>query len=132
MFNYSTQVVNNDPRPMFQVDNSAFCAMGIREISFGNTYPVKMREVRNGQVRQVTGGGWTGWSLYSGWVPAETNGQTAVSMPTIEPVGSAFLESALLSLNTGSYTWVWPTNGNFQGSFINFLSLTGATTTAGA
>jgi uncharacterized protein len=31
------------------------------------TYPVKVRESRGDEVRSEEGGGWIGWSLYSGW-----------------------------------------------------------------
>ena len=44
-------------------------AAGVREISFGNTFPVKVREARNGQVRTEAGGGWIGWALFNGRSP---------------------------------------------------------------
>jgi hypothetical protein len=40
LFNYAPDVAATDLRPAFDVDNSPFCAMGVREISFGNTFPV--------------------------------------------------------------------------------------------
>ncbi len=62
----------DDTRPMFDVEDASLCVMGIREINFGgNTYPVKVREKRGGEVRTLgtpSGEhGWIGWPLFSGW-----------------------------------------------------------------
>ncbi|MBE7498826.1 MAG: hypothetical protein HS113_00640 [Verrucomicrobiales bacterium] len=67
VFNYGPGIAADDLRPMFEIDGASFCAMGVREISFGETYPVKVGEVRQGERREERGGGWIGWSLYSGW-----------------------------------------------------------------
>jgi hypothetical protein len=128
MFNYGPGIAPDDLRPMFEVDNAAFCAMGIREISFGNTYPVKLREIRAGEVKTVLGGGWIGWPMYTGWVPSETNGPTAPAQPLAQPAGANFLASAATHLNRGSFTWELPGNGAFTDS----ITLTAATTTPGA
>lgn len=64
LFNYAPSIATNDLRPAFDIDASDFSAAGIREISFGNTYPVKVRERRDGDVRLEKGGGWIGWSLF--------------------------------------------------------------------
>jgi hypothetical protein len=136
MFMYDTAVPANDPRPMFDVDNSAFCAMGVWEITFGNSYLEKVHEVRNGQILELQGGGWLSWPFYSGWVPAETNGPTAVAVPFVEPVGSGFLEGAPLSINARNYTWNWPIITNnilwLGSNIIDSVSLNGWMTTPGA
>lgn len=71
LFNYGPgDIAKEDPRPAFVVRDAAFALMGVREISFGESYPLKVREVREGQTREVVGGGWMGWSLYrGGWTP---------------------------------------------------------------
>ncbi|MCX8156866.1 MAG: glycoside hydrolase family 55 protein [Verrucomicrobiae bacterium] len=66
LFNYAPDVATNDFRPMFDIKDAAFSAMGVREISFGKTYPVKVRETRGAETRTEQGGGWIGWALYSG------------------------------------------------------------------
>lgn len=67
LFNYAPgDLAEDDPRPAFDVTDAAFALMGAREISFGESYPVKLREVRRGETRQVMGGGWIGWALYRG------------------------------------------------------------------
>jgi hypothetical protein len=105
LFNYAPDVPASDLRPAFDVDNSPFCALGVREISFGNTFPVKAREIRLGETRTERGGGWIGWAMYSGWAPEQTNGPVAVAWPR------------LLSAAT---------------NFATSLAVTGQTTTAGA
>ncbi len=65
MFNYSTSVVPNDPWPMFTVEDSLFSVAGLREISFGSTYEIKVRERQRGVTREAVGGGWIGWSLFT-------------------------------------------------------------------
>jgi hypothetical protein len=71
LFNYGPgDLATDDPRPAFDIHEAAFALMGAREISFGQDYPVKLREVRGGEERLVQGGGWIGWALYSGWTPA--------------------------------------------------------------
>lgn len=67
LFNYAPDIAKDDTRPAFDIVKGGFSAAGVREISFGNTYPVKVREVRGDDVRTEKGGGWIGWSLYSGW-----------------------------------------------------------------
>jgi hypothetical protein len=100
MFNYSPDVPASDKRPMFDIDNSAFCGMGLREISFGGTFPVKVREIRDGQVKTVDGGGWIGWPMYSGWATNLTNGAVAVSWPTLQPGTGNFLSSITVTTAT--------------------------------
>lgn len=53
-----------DQGPAFDVVNANFSAAGVRQISFGNTYPVKARERRGEEVRSEKGGGWIGWALF--------------------------------------------------------------------
>ena len=65
LFNYSPNVPKDDLRPAFDVADGLFSAAGVREISFGNTFNVKVREARGDEVRTETGGGWIGWSLFS-------------------------------------------------------------------
>ncbi len=100
MLLYGPGIAADDARPIFDTDNSPFCAMGVREISFGDTYPVKVREVRNGAIRTTVGGGWIGWPLYSGWTPAQTNGPVAVALPRLTPSGVNFLNSISISAQT--------------------------------
>ena len=64
LFNYAPDIAKGDLRPAFDVTDAAFSAAGVREISFGNTYPVKARERRGEEVRSEMGGGWIGWSLF--------------------------------------------------------------------
>lgn len=71
-FNYAPDIAEEDRRPAFDVADAAFSAAGVREISFGNTYPVKVRETRDGETRTEEGGGWIGWSLFSGGVGTRT------------------------------------------------------------
>jgi hypothetical protein len=101
MFVYGPgNIAPDDPRPMIHIDNAACAVMGLREITFGSAYAVKLREVRRGDVRQISGGGWTGWSLYSGWTPDQLQGPTAVSWPTLTPRGGAFLDPMPVSAQT--------------------------------
>jgi hypothetical protein len=67
LFNYAPDVAKDDLRPAFAVTDAAFSAAGVREISFGNTFPIKARETRAGEVRTEKGGGWIGWALFSAW-----------------------------------------------------------------
>ena len=67
LFNYAPDIAKDDKRPAFEVIDASLSLAGIREISFGNTYPVKLREVRGTEVRTETGGGWIGWSLFSAY-----------------------------------------------------------------
>ena len=67
LFNYAPDIATSDFRPAFDIQDASFCVMGVREISFGNTYPVKVREHRGEDIRTEKGGGWIGWALYSGW-----------------------------------------------------------------
>ena len=67
LFNYGPGIATNDFRPSFVVSNALFSAAGIREISFGHTYPVKVRETRGGETREDRSEGWIGWALFSGW-----------------------------------------------------------------
>jgi hypothetical protein len=64
LFNYAPDIATNDRRPAFDVRDAAFSAAGVREISFGNTYPVKVREQRGEDIRVEEGGGWIGWPLF--------------------------------------------------------------------
>lgn len=66
LFNYAPNIATNDFRPAFDVKDASFCAMDIREISFDNTYPVKVRETRSNDMREERGGNWIGWALFSG------------------------------------------------------------------
>jgi len=70
-FIYGPGVPADDTRPLFDIDNGAMCLLGIREIAFGETYTVKVRERRGSQVReyrlQPGEHGWIGWAFYSGW-----------------------------------------------------------------
>ncbi len=65
LLNYAPDVPKDDLRPAFDVADGLFSAAGVREISFGNTFNVKVREARGDEVRTETGGGWIGWSLFS-------------------------------------------------------------------
>lgn len=65
LFNYSPNIAKDDLRPAFDVADAFFSAAGVREISFGNTFNVKVREARGVEVRTEKGGGWIGWSLFS-------------------------------------------------------------------
>ncbi len=64
LFNYAPSIAKDDLRPAFDVRDADFSAAGVREISFGNTYPVKVRERRGAEVRTEKGGGWIGWALF--------------------------------------------------------------------
>lgn len=70
-FIYGPGVPADDTRPLFDIDNASLCLMGIREIAFGETYTVKVRERRQDEVREYRlkpgEHGWIGWALYSGW-----------------------------------------------------------------
>ncbi len=70
LFNYGPGIATNDFRPMFTVSNAVFSAAGVREISFGNTFPVKVRETRGGETREDRSDGWIGWALFSGQPPS--------------------------------------------------------------
>jgi hypothetical protein len=72
LFNYPPDIATNDFRPIFDIRDAAFSAQGVRELSFGNTYPVKVRERRDDDVRQEEGGGWIGWSLYRSGIKTTT------------------------------------------------------------
>lgn len=67
LFNYGPgNIAKDDPRPAFEVKDAAFALMGAREIGFGECYPLKVRETRRTESREVIGGGWIGWALYRG------------------------------------------------------------------
>jgi hypothetical protein len=103
MFNYGPGVSSDDRRPIVHTDNSPFCLMGAREIVFGgNAFPVKVREIRGNEVSAVEGGGWIGWSMYSGWAPQQRTESAPVAWPALEPDGEGFLES--LSVTGGTTT----------------------------
>ena len=55
LFNYAPDIAQDDPRPAFDVVDADFSAAGVRELSFGNTYPVKARERRGTEVRTEAG-----------------------------------------------------------------------------
>jgi hypothetical protein len=106
MFNYGPGVSADDTRPIVHNDNSPFCLMGAREIVFGgHTFPVKVREIRGNEIRPIKDGGWIGWAMYSGWTPKQLSGPAPVALPSLDPPGDSFLDS---------------------------ISITGSTTTAGA
>jgi hypothetical protein len=84
LFNYAPSIATNDLRPAFDIRDAAFSAAGVREISFGNTYPVKVREQRGGDVRLEQGGGWIGWPLYRSGVKTTTS-ETASPSPVSHP-----------------------------------------------
>lgn len=100
LFNYAPNIRRDDRRPAFDVDQAAFSAAGVREVSFGNTYPVKVRETRENQTLLEAGGGWIGWALYSGWTPQLTNGAVAVARPRLKPEGGEFLAPIKVSAST--------------------------------
>lgn len=77
LFNYAPDIATNDLRPAFDVNHAAFSAAGVREISFGETYPVKVRERRGDETREERGGGWIGWALYSGWAAGTNTNATS-------------------------------------------------------
>lgn len=64
LFNYAPDIATNDFRPAFDIRDAAFSAAGVREISFGKSYPVKVREQRGEDVRTQKDDGWIGWALY--------------------------------------------------------------------
>ena len=64
LFNYAPDIAEDDARPAFDVVDADFSAAGVREISFGSTYPVKARKRRGEEVRTENGGGWIGWTLF--------------------------------------------------------------------
>lgn len=64
LFNYPPDIAQDDLRPVFDIVDASFSAAGVREISFGNTYPVKVRERRGDATRTEVGGGWIGWALF--------------------------------------------------------------------
>ncbi|HRY50620.1 MAG TPA: glycosyl hydrolase family 28-related protein [Candidatus Paceibacterota bacterium] len=66
LFNYAPDIAKDDLRPAFDIADACFSAAGVREMSFGNTYPVKARERRGEEVRLEKGGGWIGWALFRG------------------------------------------------------------------
>jgi hypothetical protein len=70
-FIYGPGIKPDDRRPIFDIDNSALCVLGLREISFGGgMYNLKVRETRGGETRTLgikPGHGWIGWTMYSGW-----------------------------------------------------------------
>ncbi len=51
-------------RSAFDIVDAEFSAAGMREISFGNTHPVKARERRGGEIHTQKGGGGIGWALF--------------------------------------------------------------------
>jgi hypothetical protein len=53
--------------------DAAFRAAGVREISFGGAYPVKLREMRGREARLQREGGWTGWALCTAWEPGASS-----------------------------------------------------------
>jgi len=70
-----------------------FGAAGVREISFGNTYPVKARARRGTETRTEAGGGWIGWSLCRSGPPAPV-GQQAAPPNTASPLDSGARRTA--------------------------------------
>jgi hypothetical protein len=101
MFNYGPGVDADDPRPIIESDHAAFSLAGAREIVFGgHSFPVKVREARDGEVRQTEGGGWLGWSLFSGWTPAQRTGPTTAARPELWPAGDEFLTSITVTAAT--------------------------------
>jgi hypothetical protein len=66
LFNYAPSIDKDDPRPAFDIADADFSAAGVRELSFGNTYPVKVRERHGNDLQTEKGGGWIGWSLFRG------------------------------------------------------------------
>lgn len=70
-FIYGPGISPDDSRPLFYIDNAKMCIMGVREIAFDGTYPVKVTEKRGEEIREYRlkpgEHGWIGWSLYSGW-----------------------------------------------------------------
>jgi hypothetical protein len=67
-FMYSGGFPDGDTRPMFDVQNAAMSVMGLREISFSSTYPLKVREKRGTETRTLSSAveqGWIGWALFN-------------------------------------------------------------------
>lgn len=72
MFNYGSPNEENDLRPLFDVEDAQFSLLGLRELNFGHTATIKVRERRGGETRTLgkdKEGGWIGWSMYSGLGP---------------------------------------------------------------
>jgi len=102
MFNYGPGVRSDDTRPIVHNDNSPFCLMGAREIVFsGHAFPVKVREIRGNEIHPLEGGGWIGWTMYSGWASNQLTGLAPVALPSLLPAGDSFLDSIAV---TGSTT----------------------------
>jgi len=98
LFNYAPSIAKEDPRPAFDVVDADFSAAGVREISFGNTYPVKARERRGEETRTDKGGGWIGWALFRGGTKSPamlsaTQGNTTFPL-TVTLSGALFLREA--------------------------------------
>lgn len=103
MFNYGPGVDAEDPRAIVEADQSAFALAGAREIVFGgHSFPVKVREVRGAEVRQTEGGGWLGWSLYSGWSPDQLGRPAPPARPEMWPAGEDFLDSLTVTAATAT------------------------------
>ena len=81
LFNYAPDIAQDDRRPAFEVIDAALSAAGVREISFGNTCPVKVREALGDDVRTEQGGGWIGWSLYRGGMKSLAFGTPSPAAP---------------------------------------------------
>lgn len=98
LFNYAPDIAKDDLRPAFDMVDADFSAAGAREISFGNTYPVKARERRGEEVRLEKGGGWIGWALFRGGTnhPASADQQAA-------KVKTAFPDEVGRDLRTADY-----------------------------
>lgn len=125
LFNYAPDIAKDDLRPAFDIVDADFSAAGVREISFGNTYPVKARERRGEEVRSEKGGGWIGWALFR----SGANRPVATGLRTI-PGSPAFP----LKVSENRRTLVDQDNqpvcvrGNTGWTLCNDVSLAGADT----
>lgn len=72
-FNHAPDIATNDHRPGFAVSNAFFGAAEVREISFGRTCPIKVRETRAGETRENRSDGRIGWMLFNARPAEEPN-----------------------------------------------------------
>jgi hypothetical protein len=95
MFNYGPGLSGEDMRPAFEIDNASFSIAAAREIHFGgNSWNVKVRELRGNDEQRYLGGGWIGWPLYTGWNAATPAAPIRAARPLIQPDGKQFIASA--------------------------------------
>lgn len=85
LFNCAPNIAQDDQRPAFDVVDADFSAAGVRETSFGNTYPVKARERRGEETRTEKGGGWIGWALFRGGTKSPARRRAALARRERKP-----------------------------------------------